>query len=50
MAIEDTSNRPVLKIFNPYGGTVEEEDTTRKDRAKKYLVLRHKKTNKVLIY
>lgn len=49
MALEDTSKRPVLKIFNHHGGTVEEEDTTRKETGKKYLVLRNKKTNKVWI-
>lgn len=48
IAIEDNSNRPILKIFNQNGGTVEEEDTTRRENGKKYLVLRNKKTNKVL--
>lgn len=47
MAIENTSNRPVLKIFNQHGGTVEEEDPSRKENGKKYLILRNKKTNKV---
>uniref|UniRef100_A0A2S2NL98 Uncharacterized protein n=1 Tax=Schizaphis graminum TaxID=13262 RepID=A0A2S2NL98_SCHGA len=50
MAIENTSNRPILKIFNQHGGTVEEEDPSRKDSGKKYLILRNKKTNKVLVY
>lgn len=50
MAIESTSNRPVLKIFNQYGGTVEEEDPSRKDNGKKYLILRNKYTNKVSVY
>lgn len=50
MAIENTSNRPVLKIFNQHGGTVEEEDPSRKENGKKYLILRNKKTNKVLVY
>lgn len=50
MAFEETSRRPILKIFNHHGGTVEEEDTTRKENGKKYLVLRNKKTNKVRIY
>jgi len=47
MTIEASSRRPVLKIFNHNGGTVEEEDPSRKDFSKKYLVLRNKKTNKV---
>lgn len=47
LAIENTS-RPVLKIFNQHGGTVEEEDPSRKDSGKKYLILRNKKTNKVI--
>jgi len=47
MAIENTSNRPVLKIFNQHGGTVEEEDPSRKETGNKYLILRNKKTNKV---
>jgi hypothetical protein len=47
MAFDDTSKRPILKIFNHHGGTVEEEDTSRKESVKKYLVLRNKKTNKV---
>ncbi|KAE9543874.1 hypothetical protein AGLY_001852 [Aphis glycines] len=50
MVIENTSNRPVLKIFNQHGGTVEEEDPSRKENGKKYLILRNKKTNKVLVY
>ncbi|XP_015375610.1 PREDICTED: uncharacterized protein LOC107170101 isoform X2 [Diuraphis noxia] len=50
MAIEKTSNRPVLKIFNEHGGTVEEEDPSRKENGKKYLILRNKKTNKVSVY
>jgi len=48
MAIENTSNRPVLKIFNQHGGTVEEEDPSRKENGKEYLILRNKKTNKVI--
>lgn len=47
MAIEAPSKRPILKIFNHNGGTVEEEDPSRKDFSKKYLLLRNKKTNKV---
>lgn len=50
ITFEDTSKRPVLKIFNHHGGTVEEEDTSRKESVKKYLVMRNKKTNKVCIY
>lgn len=47
MAVEGTSNRPILKIYNHNGGTVEEEDPSRRDFSKKYLLLRNKKTNKV---
>ncbi|CAI6357730.1 unnamed protein product [Macrosiphum euphorbiae] len=50
MAIENTSNRPVLKIFNQHGGTVEEEDPSRKETGNKYLILRNKRTNKVSVY
>lgn len=50
MAIQETSNRPLLKIFNEHGGTVEEEDISKKESGKKYLVLRNKRTNKVLTY
>lgn len=50
MAIENTSNRPILKIFNHNGGTVEEEDSSRRENGKKYLVLRNKRTNKVSFY
>lgn len=47
MAIQEKSNKPILKIFNNNGGTVEEEDFSRKESGKKFLVLRNKKTNKV---
>lgn len=50
MAIDMTTNRPILKIFNHNGSTVEEEDISRKDHGKKYIVLRNKITNKVSIY
>lgn len=50
MAIQEKSNKPILKIFYHNGGTVEEEDFTRKENGKKYLVLRNKKTNKVGIH
>lgn len=49
MTIEDMSKRPVLKIFNHYGSTIEEEDVSKKDLGKKYLVLRNKITQKVII-
>jgi len=47
LEITKTTNRPTLKIFSRNGETVEEEDTSKKDRGKNYLVLRNKKTNKV---
>lgn len=47
MAMENTSNKPLLKIFNCNGETIEEEDFTKKEISKKFLVLRNKKTNKV---
>lgn len=47
MAMDDTSNKPLLKIFNHSGGTIEEEDLTKKEITKKFLVLRNKRTNKV---
>lgn len=47
MTIIENRSKPVLKIFNQYGETVEEEDLNRKDSGKKFLVLRNKKTNKV---
>lgn len=50
MTIELATNRPILKIFDRNGSTVEEEDISRKDSGKKYLVLRNKKTNEVFIY
>lgn len=50
MAIEYTSKRPVLKIFNQNGDTIEEEDTSKKDNSKTYLILRNKKTQKVIYY
>lgn len=49
MAIQEKTNRPILKIFNHNGGTVEEEDFSKKENGKKYLILRNKKTNKVFI-
>lgn len=50
MAIQYTTNRPVLKIFNQNGGTVEEEDISKKDTNKTYLILRNKRTQKVIYY
>ncbi|XP_050431076.1 uncharacterized protein LOC126844056 [Adelges cooleyi] len=50
MVFDESSNRPILKIFNQHGGTVEEEDATKKVSSKEYVILRHKRSNKVSIY
>lgn len=50
MKIGKSCNRPTLKIFDQKGDIVEEEDITRKDTGKNYIILRNKKTNKVFIY
>lgn len=50
MTVEIATNRPVLKIFDRNGSTIEEEDISRKDNGKKYLVLKNKRTNEVFTY
>jgi len=47
MVIDESSNRPYLKIFDHDGDIIEEEDVSKKDSGKNYLILRNKKTNKV---
>lgn len=50
LKIDELCNRPTLKIFNQNGDIVEEEDAFKKDSAKNYIILRNKKTNKVICY
>lgn len=49
MKIDESCNRPTLKIFDHKGDIVEEEDVSKKDKGKNYIILRNKKTNKVFI-
>jgi len=50
MALDKSSNKPVLKLFNLNGEIIEEEDVSKKNKGKNYLILRNKKTNRVSIY
>lgn len=49
MTTDESCNRPTLKILNQDGSIVEEEDISKKDTTKNYIILRNKKTNKVFI-
>lgn len=50
MTVDESSNRPILKVFNLNDEIVEEEDISKKSKGKNYLILRNKKTNKVCVF